>query len=65
MWTVPGERYASGKPKKRRRTLKADEVGDIAAQIERGKRLQGLEHELEQVQQGIQQAEAAIAALVG
>lgn len=51
VWTVPGERYANGKPKKRRRTLKSpDEVADYRGRIERGKRILALEKERQELQ---------------
>ena len=53
VWLVPSERYANGKPRKRRCTLKPDEVSGYQQQIERGHRIAALEQELKQVQQAI------------
>lgn len=64
VWTVSG-RYANGKPRKRRKTLKLEEIGRYRVMIERGVKIQQLRSELEKVKGAIASIEQKISALVG
>ena len=60
-----GERYANGKLKKRRQSIRPHELARIRAQVERGSQLKSARAELAQVVDAIANIERKIKALMG
>ena len=60
-----GDRYANGKLKKRRQSIRPHELARIRAQVERGSQLKSAKAELEQVGSEIADIERKIRELTG